>query len=433
MSRHDSTTKSHSVSSKVDSRTGDNEYLEKKEDGAAVVDVKDEEESTAAAPTFPDGGLRAWAVIAAGYINSFGVYQDFYVREYLTNFTPSDIGWIGGTQICLNFSVGALTGRYFDRGYCLIVFCIVFMLSLSHKNAYYQVFLTNGVGLGIASGMSYTLTFAIIGHYFNRKRSLAVGIVASGAAIGAIIHPIMLNRLINSHLGFHTAVRISAAMNVSFLAIACFFMVPRLPPRQDKFPILQWVREPEYLFLLIGSVFVFIGLFFAAFYLQLDAILHGVDKNLAFYSLSILNAASFFGRTIPTALAPRLGVFNIGSFFTTGTGVIVFFMIFMKDLAGTIVFAIFFGVFSGACVSTTTAMLANTAKNPNEVGTRLGVYFGIGGIFGLFASPMLGALLTKHYHWTRTIVFAAVNMVLCGICFFIARCFMAKAKGTHRV
>jgi len=26
---------------------------------------------------------------------------------------------------------------------------------------------------------------------------------------------------------------------------------------------------------------------------------HGVDKDIAFYSLSILNAASVFGRTIP--------------------------------------------------------------------------------------------------------------------------------------
>lgn len=27
------------------------------------------------------------------YINSFGVYQDFYVRKYLTNYTPSAIGY----------------------------------------------------------------------------------------------------------------------------------------------------------------------------------------------------------------------------------------------------------------------------------------------------------------------------------------------------
>jgi hypothetical protein len=29
----------------------------------------------------------------------------------------------------------------------------------------------------------------------------------------------------------------------------------------------------------------FLGLFFPVFYLQLDAVLHGVDKNVAFYSV----------------------------------------------------------------------------------------------------------------------------------------------------
>lgn len=144
-------------------------------------------------------------------------------------------------------------------------------------------------------------------------------------------------------------------------------------------------------------------------------------------------------------------MFNLGTFFTTGVGVVVFFMILMKDLAGTVLFSIFFGLFSGACVSTTTAMLgaskfvdpdkyaalahfentvANTAKHPNEVGTRMGMFFGVGGFFGLFgtsslsrphtchkltfdfriaASPISGALLTGHYLWTRTIVFTAVS------------------------
>lgn len=38
--------------------------------------------------------IHSWLVqyTSFGYINSFGVYEDFYVREYLSSFTPSDIG-----------------------------------------------------------------------------------------------------------------------------------------------------------------------------------------------------------------------------------------------------------------------------------------------------------------------------------------------------
>ncbi|PPQ91164.1 hypothetical protein CVT25_003141 [Psilocybe cyanescens] len=400
--------------------------------------LQDDKEALAINSTdnFPEGGFHAWAATVGGYINSFGVYQDFYVRRYLQNVTPSNIGWIGGAQIFLTFSLGAITGRIFDRGYCctLIYAISLFTLSLSHENSYYQVFLTNGIGLGIASGLTYTLSFALIGHYYSKRRSLAVGIVSSGSAIGAIFHPILVNHLINGRIGFHNGVRISASINVTLLIIATCIMKTRLSPKKNQtFPILQWSREPPYCAILFGCVFCFMGLFFPVFYLQLNAIKHGVPRQFAFYILSILNAASFFGRTIPAFIAPTFGVFNLGAFFTTATGLVILCMAFMKDLTGTVLFAVFYGLCSGASVALTPSMLASTAKDMNEVGTRMGIYFGIGGILGLFATPISGALLTSQYHWIRAIVFSGVAMTLGGLFFGLSRSYVARQKGTHRV
>lgn len=47
-----------------------------------------------------------------------------------------------------------------------------------------------------------------------------MGIVATGASVGGIIHPIMLNQLFEGKLGFHNGVRVSAAMNGFLLIIA---------------------------------------------------------------------------------------------------------------------------------------------------------------------------------------------------------------------
>ena len=66
--------------------------------------------------------------------------------------------------------------------------------------------------------------------------------------IGAVVHPIMLNKLINGPVGFHYAVRISAAFNVFLLVVAASFMRTRLPPKEvQQFPVIQWLREPAYL------------------------------------------------------------------------------------------------------------------------------------------------------------------------------------------
>jgi hypothetical protein len=54
--------------------------------------------------------------------------------------------------------------------------------------------------------------------------------VATGSSLGAIIHPIMLNNLINGPLGFANGVRASAGLISLFLLTACLCMRTRLDP-----------------------------------------------------------------------------------------------------------------------------------------------------------------------------------------------------------
>ncbi|CAA7270046.1 unnamed protein product [Cyclocybe aegerita] len=400
-------------------------------DGTEMEEKKGAHNSSALSPSesgLPEGGHRAWLTIfgaflvqyaSFGYINAFGVYQDFYVRDYLSNYSPSDIGWIGGVQIFLNFFLGVFTGRIFDRGHfrSLIIGSILlhaialFSLSLSRPGSYYQVFLTNGVAFGLSCGLSYIPSLSVVGHYFERRRALAVGIVSSGSALGAVLHPIMLNKLFNSpHVGFHTGIRISAALNILLLVIAYAVMKPNPrfspggPPKSsegdetqprnwsDRFPVLRWLREPAYAISVFASVFSFSGTFFPVFYLQLDAITHGIDPTFAFYALSIINAASIAGRTIPGALAPHVGLFNLGSAMILAMGAVLFCMAPAVSsgigIAPVVAFALLFGFFSGAAIALTPAMFAQLAEDSSEVGAMLGVVFGVGGLFGLLGKAL---------------------------------------------
>ncbi|KAF5373219.1 hypothetical protein D9757_010565 [Collybiopsis confluens] len=174
-------------------------------------------------PSFPEGGLQAWSTVLGaflfqfstfGSVNAFGVFNDFYVREYLNEQTSSDIGWIGSVQLFITLSMAIVTGRLFDRGYfhhlmiagsVVFVFC-AFMLSLSHEHKCYQAFLSHGLGIGLGTGLGYLPSLGIGAHYFFQKRPLVMGIIAAVAPMGAVIHPIMLNKLIHGSLGFHYAV-----------------------------------------------------------------------------------------------------------------------------------------------------------------------------------------------------------------------------------
>ncbi|KAG2366435.1 major facilitator superfamily domain-containing protein [Suillus spraguei] len=186
---------------------------------------------------FPEGGATAWGTVlgafliqfcGAGYSTSYGVFQDFYAQTYLTNCTPSAIAWIGSVNALLLTSVGLVSGRLLDRGAfyhvmkigCLLQCLFLFMLSLAKPNGYYQIFLSQGIGSGVAIGLTHVPSIAVVSHHFQRRRPLAMGFVVAGASMGSILQPIMLNHLINGSLGFANGVRASAGMISGLLLIA---------------------------------------------------------------------------------------------------------------------------------------------------------------------------------------------------------------------
>ena len=155
----------------------------------------------------------------------------------------------------------------------------------------FQLFLAQGVGLGFGIGSTYVPALGVVAHHFKRRRSLAMGIVASASSVGGVIHPIMLNSLIHGRLGFHWGVRISAFLNLTLLALANCLMSTRLQPQSKKLShqVAYWrlfFRDRVYVTATAGTFLLITGVFFPTFYLQLDSVEHGVNQTLAFYTVS---------------------------------------------------------------------------------------------------------------------------------------------------
>ncbi|THH15544.1 hypothetical protein EW146_g4947 [Bondarzewia mesenterica] len=316
------------------------------------------------------------------YSNAYGVFQGFYIREYLSDRSSSDISWIGSLQVMLMLSLGLVTGHAYDTGYlcgsrCLDLYTMLMPRpspqSPSHDRRYSPVFLSQGLGLGLAFGMTYIPSVGIISHYFQRRRALAMGIVASGSSLGSIVHPIMLNQLFHGSARFSKGVRYSAIFNLGLMILANVFMRPRLPPKKagNVFAgATAFAHDAAYVLIVIGTVLVIMGLFFPIFYLQLDAISQGLDATFSFYSLTILNTASFVGRLFSSVLAQYFGVFNTILPFTAACGVLAFTMFSVKTVASIVVFAILYGLSSSAYVGLLAPMIASLSSDFSEIGSR---------------------------------------------------------------
>jgi MFS transporter, MCT family, solute carrier family 16 (monocarboxylic acid transporters), member 10 len=172
-----------------------------------------------------------------GMTSAYGVYQDYYVRVFLTSYSPSTIGWIGSTQLFFQFSMGIFAGKLFDAGYFYHIVSIAsvlyifayYMLSLAHQDVFYQVFLCQGIAAGIALGFLFLPAIGVIAHHFRRRRSFAMGIVVSGSSCGGLVFPVMLNKLIAAG-GFAQATRGVAYLCTGMLLLAVLLMRTRLPP-----------------------------------------------------------------------------------------------------------------------------------------------------------------------------------------------------------
>lgn len=213
----------------------------------------------------PDGGLQAWTQAVMGhlivfntwgYINSFGVFQTYYVTRL--GHPPSDISWVGSVQIFLLFFVGTFSGRATDAGLFKVSFITgsllqllgVFMTSLSTK--YWQLFLAQGLCAGLGNGLVFCPALALLATYFTKNRSVAIGIAACGSSTGGLIYPVIVQQLLPK-IGFAWTVRVIGFVMLALQSITLAFAKTRLPPRKSG-PLVEWsaFKELSYTLFSIG-------------------------------------------------------------------------------------------------------------------------------------------------------------------------------------
>ena len=195
-----------------------------------------------------------------GFINSFGVFQTYYATALSR--PPSDISWIGSVQIFLLFFIGTLTGRLTDAGYFRAVllvgslFQVGGMFASAQATAYWQLFLTQGICIGVGNGCLFCPTMAVLSTYFAKRRSFAIGVAACGAATGGLVFPSMARELLPG-VGFAWTLRAIGFIQLAALGVANWGLRTRIPPRRAG-SLVEWgaFREAEYTFYALGSFLV---------------------------------------------------------------------------------------------------------------------------------------------------------------------------------
>lgn len=175
---------------------------------------------------------------------------------------------------------------------------------------------------------------------------------------------------------------------------------------------------------------------------------HGMSERMAQYLVPILNGArlahlislhltitskltilSIFGRTVPNAIADKVGRFNMMIVMSTFT-TIVLLGLWLPATGNVplIIFAALFGIGSGAGIGLTPALCAGISPM-KDIGVRTGTIFAVSSIAALTGSPLGGRIITDSKgDFKNTIIFAGISCAIGTVLFLSARIVVGGVK-----
>jgi MFS family permease len=135
--------------------------------------------------------VKLFTNFSRGLLLAFGAFQTYYQQVLLPDMSSSNIAWISTTCAFILLFSGIITGPLCDYGYMrpllffgsLVEVFGLMMLSLSTE--YYQIFLSQGICVGIGGGMLYIPAIAsAAGSLEEKRRAKFIGLIASATGIG---------------------------------------------------------------------------------------------------------------------------------------------------------------------------------------------------------------------------------------------------------
>ncbi|KAL1407737.1 hypothetical protein Q8F55_007171 [Vanrija albida] len=391
--------------------------------------------------TFPDGGWRAWLVVIGGmhtlfatfgFVNAWGIFQQYYEANMFPDKSTSQIAWIGSLQYLLIYLPAVYIGRLVDLSQfywpfwiASVMYAVSIFLTAQVKE-YWQAMLTHGVLFGLSAGVLFCPGIAVVQHWFFERRALALGAVACASSMGGTVFPIMVSRLLE-RVGFQWTMRISAFVLLYCCTVASLCLRTRLPPKAAPggiFNVAAFKSAPYALFTL-GSFFMMAGLYTPLSFFDLMGRQQGLG-SYSTYLIAIANAFSLVGRAGPALIADRTGSVNILIPGLLGSAATTFAWPYCTTKVTLTVIAALNGIFQGCFVSLLAPGVASLGS-VEDLGRRFGMVNTIMSFGSLLGAPVSGAILAKYdFH---AVSYYAGSMILAGfICFLLSRQINLKGK-----
>jgi MFS family permease len=250
-----------------------------------------------------------------------------------------------------------------------------------------------GLGVGIGVACAYVPMVALVGAWFERRRTLALGVAVAGIGIGTLMNPPATAALIEK-AGWRDSYLVLAAIGVGALALCALAVAPAPEGERAVAASLRHaLRDSQYRRLYAATALLGVPLFVPFVYLPSYAEQRGVDPVLAAGLIGAIGTASVAGRLALGAVAGPLGLLRVfrGCFLAMALSFALW-LVAGGSYPVLLLFAIVLGVGYGGYVALAPAVVAERF-GVERLGALLGVLYTSAGIGTAVGAPAAGAII----------------------------------------
>ncbi|KAK6373268.1 hypothetical protein LTS17_008287 [Exophiala oligosperma] len=377
------------------------------------------------------GALSAINGFTWGILASFGVYLSYYINN-LTFPGTSDLDYtfIGG----VNFSMALLSAplvnlstRKFGTNPPMYCGCFMFsggFIAASFATEFWHLVLSQGILVGLGTGFVWQPATPVLPQWFNKNRSLAQGIAASGAGVGGIIFSAATTPMIDN-LSLAWALRITGIVSFGVLLIASILIRDRNTTVRPQIKIFEvnLLKRPR-VWLLIGySFFNILGYIVTIYSLSAFAVSIGLTQHEGGTVTTIMNLGTALGRPFVGVVSDRCGRMTVITLLTAFNMLIIFAIWIPLHSYGLLIFfALLVGATAGLYWSTIAPLCAEVVEL-QELPSTLSLMWLTVSLPSLFSEAI--ALEIRLPHSSRPYLWP---QIYAGLTFLISSVFMFELR-----
>lgn len=378
----------------------------------------------------PDGGYGWFCTAYIALMNfatwgincAYGVFLSYYLENNVfPNATPTDFGLIGGLVVFLTLGVIPYSAVLLIQfGYRItltlgILIQLAGYLGASFSTTIAQLYVTQGVLIGISYGIIFGANSIVLPSWFLKKRALANGLSHIGVGLGGAVFSPAIDKLLRETGDHKWPYRMLGIVSFVICGTTMFLVKVRIPANstihnEDDPPSIKkvfrhifdyrvWKSWPLQLATLWACL-IATGYYICLFSISNYATTLGFSQQQAMIVTVVLNLSQAIGRPSMGIFSEMFGRVNFTMFATFYSMLLIFvFWINLQNYASLIIFALMFGLLFGIG-SVNVVPLVVDVVGLNSFAAGLGWANTFTGIMSLIAEVIALNLrdytLTKH-------------------------------------